>query len=50
MSHLRLHSVQAFAERERVSVHKLIERRKLEMKIKDFVRDSIRRLHAQRGQ
>lgn len=38
-----------YAERERVGAHKLIERRKLEVKIKDFVRDFVRRLHAQRA-
>jgi len=32
-----------------VGAHKLIERRKLELKIKEFIRDSIRRLHAQRA-
>jgi hypothetical protein len=40
----------AFKERQRAGVHKPIERRKLEPRIKDFVRDSVRRWHtAQRG-
>lgn len=41
--------VQAYAERERAGAHKLIERRKLEAKIKDFIRSSISRMHAQRS-
>jgi hypothetical protein len=45
-----LHVVlQAHAERERAGAHKLIERRKLEAKIKDFIRSSISRMHAQRS-
>lgn len=41
--------MQAYAERERAGAHKLIERRKLEAKIKDFIRSSISRMHAQRS-
>ena len=40
---------QAYEERQRVGAHKLIDRRKLELKIKEFIRDSVRRLNAQRG-
>lgn len=36
--------LQAYEDRTRANVPKPIERRKLEPKIKDFVRDSIRRL------
>jgi hypothetical protein len=38
------HAMQAFEERTRANVPKPIERKKVEPKIKDFVRDSIRRL------
>lgn len=37
---------QAYQERDKCGAHKLIDRRKLEPKIKEFIRDSVRRLHA----
>jgi hypothetical protein len=37
---------QAYQERDKSGAYKLIERRKLEPKIKEFIRDSVRRLHA----
>lgn len=37
---------QAYLERDKCGGHKLIERRKLEPKIIEFIRDSVRRLHA----
>ena len=40
---------QAFEERRRASLPKPILRERLELKIKDFVRDSIRRTHEKRG-
>ena len=42
-------NLQAFDERRQIGVHKVIERRKLEVKIKEFIRDSVRRINAQRG-
>jgi hypothetical protein len=49
LSPLRVLGMQAYEERERTGTQKLIERRKLEAKIKDFVRSSISRMHAQRS-
>ncbi len=40
---------EAFEERQQQSQYKPIERRKLEGNIKDFVRMSIRRMHATRA-
>jgi len=39
----------AFRDRQRNGVHKPIERRKLEVRIKDFVRDRVRRWHEKQG-
>lgn len=41
---------EAYAERQRSGLHKPIVRSKLEAKIRDFVRDSVRRILVQRGQ
>ena len=43
------HGAQAFEERQRVRTFKHIERYKLEARIKDFVRELIRRLHERKA-
>ena len=44
-----MHNAQAFEERQRLHTFKHIERYKLEARIKDFVRELIRRLHERKA-